>query len=652
MTLTVLENNSPEYNNLYESIKDLLIINDNREQDYDIRTSDFLTIIKKNKAIIAGGALLSSIHGKRIKDIDIYVHLRDAQYLVNDLVVSGYKNTTSHSTPVYDRSFMLRNNIVGRLIYNNFTLNSPYIEVMLVNDNTPLEYVVENFDLSFCKIWSDGEKIYSNYMADVKSKSGNIGKDYFKALLEGNNFTIERLEKYKKMGYTVKYPKIDTQNIIFQNHAKKVVSKEKWVIMYILKNLKSFLRSVMKNKNFYISFEIYALSILELESDVKKKWQYLQSIVQTIYQSSFDENFTLPKAMYGLIMFDRQGYKSLYNWLLPEYLKYFEKFNIKIVPKNQAHGYNGESWDFSNPSEYIDIYEKLLNIDAKLLYETFSIIYPTLKITKEAIRAPLSAEERMLQLQEEMRARAERFREGAEIEENINEETGIYRTDGGDDIPARCFSVMDAGEINSNTWENEGNEEGNVFIIVEFDPEQSPEIVCTSKNEIFMTLDDTSRLMYKCDGVRGFRAGDGEIVEDVTTLDGPYDLSLSNIDRNTQYVPFTYGFDNTTAMIGYLSKTDMHKILSIIVNSTSVPAVTVRFEDTITHTVSVQIADDYGASYIGANHCQYGSAISVFKLQDREYSSYREEDNTDGLRTPPPRRRVERPETPPPVRRR
>lgn len=649
MTLTVLQNDSPEMWNLLQCIAKILIMNSERR--IDMVTEQLMEAIKRNEAIIAGGALLSGIKNERIRDLDIYVHLNNSQSLVNELALLGFLPGYSHSTPVYDKSFMLRNNVIGRLVYSTRSIS--YMEIMLVKDNTSLENVVENFDLTFCKIWSDGEKIYSHHMDDVTSKSGKLGEDYFKALLEGNNFTIERLNKYKKRGYTVEYPNINTSNTVYKKHSKKVVSKEEWVIMYILKNLKTFVKNAMVNKEFYISFEVYALSVLETETDPMQRFNKLLEIVNTIYEPSFDdeEDFTLPQAIYGLIMFNIYGYVELCDWPSTKYLEYFDEFNIKIVPGGPSHGYNGEQWNFCNWRFYEYLIDKLGEIDMYKLYETFSTVYPTLQIAKEPIRPPVSAAERARQMQEQMRLARERFGEGTEIEETVEEATGTYRTTRGDEIPARCFSIIDAGEINSNTWENE---EGNVFIIVEFGPEQSPEVLCTSVDEIKMIVNDSSKLMYRCGGFRGSLAGRYNWVDDYRTLDGPYDLWVDNVDRSVKYVPFTYGFEGTTALMAYLPMKDVNTIISIAENSTEVPSVIIRFVDTITHTMDVKNAETEPSyrQYIGANHCQYGSAISVFELQNVDMNV--EDSNitpSTPLLSPLPPRRPSTP-LPPPIRRR
>lgn len=628
MTLSIFDKNSPEVGKLITSITELLKENSLYRRNYGEITTKLLKIINTNNAIIAGGAVLASINNNNINDLDIYVNIKDSQKLINDLVILGYKISYSHSTPVYDKSFMLRNNVVGRLVYEIYKKNT-FLEIMLVKDNTSLEDVVENFDLTFCKIWTNGVNIYTHYMDDIESKSGKLGEDYLKALLEGNTFTIDRLKKYTQRGYSIEYPNINTNTVSYKKHIKKVVSRKEWVIMYILKNLKSFVNGIMKKHDFYISFEAYALSILETESDPMQRWIKLLEIVNTVYAQSFDDNFTLPIAINGLIMFNIQGYLDICDWKSPHYLEYFNDFNIKIAPNSSSHGYNGENWDFCYEF-YQDLEDKLAHIDVYALYQTFTSVYPNLEIAKDPVVRPLTATERMRLLQDEMRANAARFGEGIEIEE-VDEATGMYRTSRGDEIPARCFSIMDAGEINSNSWENE---EGNIFIIVEFGPDQSPDVVCTSVDEIEMMINDSSKLMYRCSGLRGSRAGHSLMVDDVRTLDGPYDLSLSNIDRSVKYVPFTYGFEGTSALIGYLPMKDINTLILIARNSTEVSTVTVRFVDTITHTIGVDTADERG-SHIGANHCQFGSAISVFELQDT-YSA-----NLDVTPSTPPPRRLE-----------
>ena len=121
--------------------------------------------------------------------------------------------------PPYDRSFFVKNNILLRapMYGKGFTNRSPMylaleerylyrfpdikIDVLVVDDNVPLTSVPENFDLSFCKVWWNGNEVLATNPDDISNKRGTLSPDYVLALLQGNSFTLKRISKYKKRAH-------------------------------------------------------------------------------------------------------------------------------------------------------------------------------------------------------------------------------------------------------------------------------------------------------------------------------------------------------------------------------------------------------------------------------------------------------------------
>lgn len=200
-------------------------------------------ILIENNAIIAGGSVLSSItrtYGLR-GDLDLYVNLRNAQNVYNALMKDGQNNYLkfSHTAPPYDQSFLIKNNILGRFTARVGSLRhlKSDIDIMIVADDVSVESVVENFDLSFCKIWYDGRKILTNYPDDVRNLTGTLGVDYLRAYLSGNAFTAKRIKKYTRRGFTINLPNIETSSIIMDRLKKQVISPEIWVVYKLLEEL-------------------------------------------------------------------------------------------------------------------------------------------------------------------------------------------------------------------------------------------------------------------------------------------------------------------------------------------------------------------------------------------------------------------------------
>jgi hypothetical protein len=154
-----------------------------------------------------------------------------------------------HRAPAYDQSFFRKNNIIARChtimsdnafhnhqhgyrhrhFYNSNSYKKIAIDIMVIPDHIPLEKVVTNFDLTFCQVWWDGEKLESYDVDDVRNKSGSLNPDYLQPYLEINQFIIKRLYKYKNRGFQIK---IDvsgvTENIVTKT--EKTFDKEQWVL--------------------------------------------------------------------------------------------------------------------------------------------------------------------------------------------------------------------------------------------------------------------------------------------------------------------------------------------------------------------------------------------------------------------------------------
>ena len=99
-------------------------------------------------------------------------------------------NGSNHITAPYDQSFMAKNNILGRITIFVLYVN---VDLMIVDDAIPITDVPKNFDLSFCKIWYDGQKVYAMHKEDIENNRGTLDMDYMKAFLSGNIFTLIRL---------------------------------------------------------------------------------------------------------------------------------------------------------------------------------------------------------------------------------------------------------------------------------------------------------------------------------------------------------------------------------------------------------------------------------------------------------------------------
>jgi hypothetical protein len=208
----------------------------------------FNQILIDTHSLIAGGSVLAAYHqGLKIKDFDIYIHPTDLCTLRDRLLELQFTllDNKFYISPAYDQSFFRRNNILGRIQFVKDGIKPTILDVIIVKNSVPLTDVVQNFDLTFCEIWYDGNTVNAADPNGVLNKTGTLKTDYVNCLLEKfNTFTIKRINKYLKKGFNISYtPENRVYNI---NKNKTVTNPEEWVVYkiydYIINNLGIILR--------------------------------------------------------------------------------------------------------------------------------------------------------------------------------------------------------------------------------------------------------------------------------------------------------------------------------------------------------------------------------------------------------------------------
>ena len=187
-------------------------------------TSTFCDLLRTNRAVIAGGFVTNAVcpdsfeekkRNSDNKDIDMYVHLRNAKSLVMGLVDLGYYSKDIIYTPSYDESFMRKNHILYRIhmVYERqygarLEDKCPPIDVMIIPDEFELRSIVTNFDLTFCQVWYDGVTVQSDHWNDIDTKRGSLRSEYHAAYQQGNLFLRKRISKYQERGFVIQCPDI------------------------------------------------------------------------------------------------------------------------------------------------------------------------------------------------------------------------------------------------------------------------------------------------------------------------------------------------------------------------------------------------------------------------------------------------------------
>ena len=620
-------------------------------------------VLKDNNAIIAGGSVLASVIDGVINDLDIYVNLKNAQKFYNNLYTTSLIDSeySRHIAPPYDKSFLIKNNILSR-----FTtyMRSTKVDIMVVSDDVSVESVVENFDLSFCKIWYNGTDILTRYYQDIINRKGTLGKDYLEAYLEGNMFTIKRLKKYNKRGFTITLPNIDTGKIEITRFSKNVISPEMWVVYKLLEILISMGGGTSYRDEIYFSFTVICLEKLhQYKTENRKDTLYtidgLKYLMGILYEDKLTHFWTIDMLIYVMLCFESCRINGSYvssemlcDWLSPKYYDYFESIGIQLREKNDqpAHGFddldiplcdgqvppfsagkNGFPCDATKESLTRRVREglEILRLNIDILKNLYYTTYPLLK--------PLTHAERVAVHMAQVAANRRLANESSEEEdEEVEEETyDIPNSD--QQVPGRCFSIMDAENINTSSWYPE---DGSILFMIEFYPGAEADLVCTNTQVLQNAMNNETGINYKCASRRGFIAGtQTEISLDDDLPEGVgVDVTMTDIDYSVEYIPFSYGIDGTTSMNGYLPREQVQFMLDTVETGRQIRLFTLEFSDTVSHTVSKNntMRGTEGADFVSTNHCQAGSAIIVFRV--KEFTI-----NQD--RSPPPLQRQRNVET-------
>jgi hypothetical protein len=240
---------------------------------------EFREAIINHEAIIAGGSILSLFSNYKVNDIDIYVHYSKAKSFLNFLLKNDTRFNRINTVPMYDESFLRKNNILSR--YNMSVLKhsridenrirteiSLYLDIMIVPDHIQLENVVSNFDLSFCKVWWNGKKLSTDEnVYDIRSNNGYLTKDYIISFLNANSFTLNRIKKYKERGFNINIDLSSIQDFSISKDRRKsiILCKEEWSVKQIITQLSfhfinrhgRYRANIFSREWIYIFFELY-----------------------------------------------------------------------------------------------------------------------------------------------------------------------------------------------------------------------------------------------------------------------------------------------------------------------------------------------------------------------------------------------------------
>lgn len=203
-------------------------------------------LLKTNGALISGGFLLEAIGSFgpvtpffKSKDIDMYVPSKNLSNF-NKRMSKLFQATSfeQYNASSYCLSFLRKNGIrcvqtykreAGDIVVGIITQGMDIMGVRL--GKSPLN-VVQNFDLTFCQIWYDGEMVYATHPQHIKDKKGFLQHDYIDSLISGNSFIKKRIQKYKIRGFQISVESMN--NIPLEKFVCKPIQRDeeyykKWV---------------------------------------------------------------------------------------------------------------------------------------------------------------------------------------------------------------------------------------------------------------------------------------------------------------------------------------------------------------------------------------------------------------------------------------
>jgi len=187
----------------------------------------FSALLKRHEALLAGGFVLKAVTAAENEDeveadMDIYVPVKEIPAFItalqenNGLLQNAITHYREFAASFYCSSFLRKNGIRKVYKFGNasrrqtFTIMNPMDIMAVRNKRTPLA-VVNNFDLTCCQVWYDGESVYASHPDHIRTKTAFLQPEYIETFLGGNRFLARRLRKYISRGFTISYAPQQTE---------------------------------------------------------------------------------------------------------------------------------------------------------------------------------------------------------------------------------------------------------------------------------------------------------------------------------------------------------------------------------------------------------------------------------------------------------
>jgi hypothetical protein len=206
----------------------------------------FLNALKESQAIISGGCVLRHLinddtrfENLQEQDMDIYVNIKNVKP-IREFLCSLIQNTGKvvflKNKTGYCNSFLYKNKIKQVITFEIPGINLK-VDLMYVRNSQSLKNVVKNFDLSCCMNYYDGTELcVLDESENLFQNKMTLNAEYFSSLISGNKFTLNRINKYLKRGFS-----IEINSNFLQNH----VNEQKFELNELIK---SYIFSIVFNR--------------------------------------------------------------------------------------------------------------------------------------------------------------------------------------------------------------------------------------------------------------------------------------------------------------------------------------------------------------------------------------------------------------------
>ncbi len=159
---------------------------------------DLPQILKECGAMVTGSYLLQTIHNVDYKtDIDIFCPTKSIFYLQSCL------SNLLMPNPMFIIRYLAFNtpySLTKIKCVIDIMFNEKLIQIIAIDCNNISNYIDNYFDLSFCKVRTDGTNIYPNDLTDICNKVGTMELNH----IPFNPKNIhERFVKYSNRGYVI-----------------------------------------------------------------------------------------------------------------------------------------------------------------------------------------------------------------------------------------------------------------------------------------------------------------------------------------------------------------------------------------------------------------------------------------------------------------